>query len=99
MRRDRVSVVALLSGTKHDYLHRARPLLRALEATHHFHVEVVTDPAALAPRRGQVVLAASDHAPHPGQIAELKDRVRDGGGLVLLHGTLAAWITNSELAE
>src|SRR5712692_6383488 len=99
MRRDRVSVVVLLAENKHDYHHMARPLLRALEATHHFHVEVVTDQAKLAPHRGQVVVAASDHAPLPGQIAGLKDFVRRGGGLVLLHGTLATWSEGSALTE
>jgi predicted dehydrogenase len=99
MRRDRVSVVALLAGTKHDYQHLARPLLRALDAMHHFHVEVITDPAGLAPHRGQVVLAASDHAPLPGQVAALKEFVKLGGGLVLVHGTLAAWTEGGELAE
>jgi predicted dehydrogenase len=77
----------------------ARPLLRALDATHHFHVEVVTEQAELAPHRGQVVLAASDHAPRPGQLAGLEDFVRRGGGLMLLHGTLATWAEGGELAE
>jgi predicted dehydrogenase len=99
MRRDRVTVVTLLAGTKHDYLRMARPLLRALEASHHFHLDVVTDQAELAPHRGQVVLAASDHAPRPGQLAELKDFVSRGGGVVLLHGTLATWAEGGELAE
>jgi predicted dehydrogenase/type 1 glutamine amidotransferase len=99
MPRDRVSVLALLAGATHDYLHLARPLLRALEGTHHFHIDVVTDPHALAPDRSQVLLAASDHHLLPGQAAQLTDFVRGGGGLVLLHGTLASWTETGELAD
>jgi predicted dehydrogenase len=99
MRRDRVSVVALLAGTTHDYLHAARPLLRALDATHHFNVEVVTEQSDLAATRAQVILAASDHALRTGQASEIKSFVAGGGGLVLLHGTLARWGEGGELAD
>ena len=99
MSRDRVSVLALLAGGTHDYVRMARPLLRALEATQHFHIDVVTDSEALALDHTQVLLAASDHHLQPGQAAQLTDFVRGGGGLVLLHGTLASWAETGELAE
>jgi scyllo-inositol 2-dehydrogenase (NADP+) len=96
---DRISVAVLLAGTAHDYLHMARPLLRALEATKHFNVEVVTDSRNLPLENAKVLLAASDHALQPGQAAQLTDFVRRGGGLVLLHGTLATWADRAEMAE
>jgi predicted dehydrogenase/type 1 glutamine amidotransferase len=96
---DRIPVVLLLAGNRHDYLHMARPLLRALEATHQFTVEVVTDAGDLPLRGATVLLAASDHALRSGQASQLKDFVRSGGGLVLLHGTLATWAEGGEVAE
>jgi scyllo-inositol 2-dehydrogenase (NADP+) len=96
---DRIPVVLLLAGTRHDYLHMARPLLRALEATHQFTVEVVTDAGDLPLRGATVLLAASDHALRSGQASQLTDFVRSGGGLVLLHGTLATWAEGGEVAE
>ncbi len=99
MSRDRVSMLGLLAGATHDYVHMARPLLRALEGTHHFHVNVVTDADSLALDGVNVVLAASDHHLRPGQAELLTDFVRRGGGLVLLHGTLATWAETGELAE
>jgi scyllo-inositol 2-dehydrogenase (NADP+) len=96
---DRIPVVLLLAGTRHDYLHMARPLLRALEATHQFTVEVVTDAGDLPLRGATVLLAASDHALRSGQTSQLTDFVRSGGGLVLLHGTLATWAEGGEVAE
>jgi len=96
--KDRTAVAVLLAGSRHDYVHLARPLLKALEATQHFHLEVVTD-ASVLPLQSQVLLAASDHALLPGQASQLADFVRGGGGLVLLHGTLAAWTENGDLAE
>lgn len=96
---ERIPVVVLLAGTRHDYLHMARPLLRSLEATHHFNVDVVTD-AEVVPLHGtKVVLAASDHALQSGQASQLTDFVRGGGSLVLLHGTLAAWAESGDLSE
>ena len=91
MPRDRVAVQALLAGREVDYLHLARPLLRALELTHHFDVGVITDPAALSFDRATVILAASDRGLAQGQADELMAFVKRGGGLVLLGGTLAAW--------
>ena len=96
--KDRISVAVLLAGSRHDYTQLARPLLKALEATQHFHIDVVTEADALPPRT-QVLLAASDHALRPGQAMQVADFVRGGGGLVLLHGTLAAWAESAEVAE
>ncbi|MGH7762367.1 MAG: Gfo/Idh/MocA family oxidoreductase [Candidatus Dormibacteraceae bacterium] len=96
---DRIPVVVLLAGTRHDYLHMARPLLRSLEATHHFTVDVVSDAEHLPLRGAKVLLAASDHALQAGQASQLADFVRSGGGLVLLHGTLATWAEGGDLSE
>jgi scyllo-inositol 2-dehydrogenase (NADP+) len=96
---ERIPVVVLLAGTDHDYLHMARPLLRSLEATHHFAVDVSTDGEVLPLHGAKVLLAASDHALQPGQASQLTDFVRAGGGLVLLHGTLAAWAESGDLSE
>jgi len=96
---DRISVLVLLAGGRHDYLHMARPLLRALEATHNFDLKVTSDSDDLHLQNGQVLLAASDHALRPGQAAELTDFVNRGGGLVLLHGTLAAWTESGEVRD
>jgi len=89
----------LLAGTRHDYLHLARPLLRSLEATHHFTVEVVTDADRLPLHGAKVLLAASDHPLQAGQASQLTEFVRMGGGLVLLHGTLASWAEGGDLSE
>jgi predicted dehydrogenase len=96
---ERIPVVVLLAGAQHDYLHMARPLLRSLEATHHFTVEVVTDAEQLPLHSTRVLLAASDHALKPGEASRLTDFVRSGGGLVLIHGTLATWAEGGDLAE
>ena len=96
---DRIPVVVLLAGTEHDYLHMARPLLRSLDATHHFAVEVVTDGEVLPLHGAKVLLAASDRALQPGQASQLTDFVRAGGGLILLHGTLAVWAESGDLSE
>jgi predicted dehydrogenase/type 1 glutamine amidotransferase len=99
MSRNRVSVLALLAAGKHDYIRLARPLLRSLESSQHFHIDVVTDPEKLALDGPHVLLVASDHHLQPGQAAQVTDFVRGGGGLVLLHGTLASWAESGELAE
>jgi predicted dehydrogenase/type 1 glutamine amidotransferase len=99
MSRNRVSVLALLAGGTHDYLRMARPLLRSLESTHHLHIDVVTDPERFALDGRQVMLAASDHHLKAGQAEQLTEFVRGGGGLVLLHGTLASWAETGDLAE
>jgi len=92
-------VQALTTGRSRDYLQMARPLLRSLELTHHFELEMVTDPADLSFARARVILAACGEGLAPGQADELTDFVRRGGGLVLLGGTLAAWNTQGALAE
>jgi scyllo-inositol 2-dehydrogenase (NADP+) len=97
--RERIPVVALLAGNRHDYLNMARPLLRSLEATHHFTVEVVTDAEELPLTGVKLLLAASDQALKAGQAARLTDFVRSGGGLVVLHGTLATWAEGGDLSE
>jgi predicted dehydrogenase len=100
MSRDRVSVLALLAGGgQHDYLHLARPLLRGLEGTQHFHLDVITESKVIDLGRPKVLLAASDHHLQPGQAVELTEFARRGGGVVLLHGTLASWAETGELAE
>jgi predicted dehydrogenase/type 1 glutamine amidotransferase len=96
---DRILVTVLLAGVEHDYVHMARPLLKALEATQHFDLDVITDTKELPLGRAKVLLAASDHALAPEQATQLVDFINGGGGLVLLHGTLAAWSENRELAE
>jgi scyllo-inositol 2-dehydrogenase (NADP+) len=65
--------------------------MRALEASPNLKIESVARAADLKPAGKQVLLAASDEALGPGQGAGLLDFVTRGGGLVLLHGTLAAW--------
>jgi scyllo-inositol 2-dehydrogenase (NADP+) len=95
----RVLVQALITGRARDYLHLTGPLVRALELTHHFEFEVVTDPAALSLARARVILAACDQGLAPGQAEELTGFVKRGGGLVLLGGTLAAWSTQAALGE
>jgi predicted dehydrogenase/type 1 glutamine amidotransferase len=99
MARDRLPVVVLLAGRAHDYQRMTRPLLRALEAMHHFDVEVAASHDELSLERARVVLAASDQPLSLDDAARLTDFVRGGGGLVLLHGTLATWSENGALAE
>jgi hypothetical protein len=96
---DRVLVQARATGRARDYLQMIRPLLRSLELTHHFDLEVVTDAEALSPARARVVLVASDQELAPGQAEELTGFVKRGAGLVLLGGTLAAWNTQGALGE
>ncbi len=96
---NRVLVQALTTGRGRDYLQIVRPLLRSLELTHHFELEVVTDPEALSFTRARVILAASDQALAPGQADELTGFVMRGGGVVLMGGTLAAWNTQGALGE
>ena len=99
MGRNRLTLLALLSGRAHDYPHLARPLLRALERTHHFDVEVAGDFDALDLSRARVVLAASDAPLSSDHARRLNEFVRRGGGAVLLHGTLAAWSEHDAVAE
>ncbi len=96
---NRVAVRALLAEGEHEYVRLARPLLKALEATHRFEIEVVTEPHGLEPGPAQVLLVACDQPLGPGQAARLTDFVRRGGGLVLLHRTLAAWAREDGFGE
>src|SRR5437660_10347124 len=76
--RSRVAVQALLAGRSHDYPRLARPLLRSLELSHHFDVEVITDPGALDSGRSRVILAATAQPLGPGQAEALTALVRAG---------------------
>jgi len=96
---NRVLVQALIAGRHRDYAHLAGPLLRSLELTHHFELEVITDPAALSPGRARVILAASDQGLAPGQAEAITGFVKRGGGVVVLGGTLAAWNAQGALGE
>src|SRR5216684_3035266 len=99
MSRNRFTLLALLSGRAHDYAHLARPLLHSLERMHHFDIEVTEDFGALNTRRARVLLAASDVPLDGDQAARLNEFVRLGGGVVLLHGTLATWSEHDAIAE
>src|SRR5689334_11604305 len=99
MSRNRFTLLALLSGRAHDYGHLARPLLHSLERMHSFDVEVGDGFAALEGGHARVLLAASDVPLESEQAARLNEFVRRGGGLVLLHGTLAAWSEHDAVAE
>jgi predicted dehydrogenase/type 1 glutamine amidotransferase len=99
MPRNRVSVLAQLAGGTHDYVRLARPLLRSLEGTQHFHIDVVSEPDIVSPDGRQVLLVASDHHLQSEEAARLTDFVRRGGGLVVLHGTLARWTESGRLGE
>jgi predicted dehydrogenase len=99
MSRNRLTVMALLSGRIHDYTQLARPLLHAMERTHHFDIEVTADIGALEEGRARVLLAASDVLLDNGQAARLSEFVGRGGGAVLLHGTLATWSEQDAIAE
>lgn len=92
-------MLALLDGSEHDYTRTARPLLRSLDATRHFHVDTITRQEDLRPAGHKIVLVASDQPLRAGQADEITEFVRRGGGLILLHSTLAAWSSGGELAE
>src|SRR5947209_4922130 len=96
MARERIALRFVVAGGEHDYATLTRPLVHALERTHHFSIEVGPEPA---PRGAAVVIAASDEPLEDGRAAELSDFVRSGGGLILLHGTLAAWSEHRAIAE
>src|SRR5260370_28461013 len=98
MSRNRFTLLALLSGRAHDYAHLARPLLHSPERMHHFDIEVVEDFDALNEGRARVLLAASDVPLEGDQAARLNEFVRRGGGVVLLHGTLATWSEQDAIA-
>jgi scyllo-inositol 2-dehydrogenase (NADP+) len=95
----RLPVMVLLAGRTHDYEQMARPLLLALEVSHHFDLEVATDIAVVPGSSARVLVAAADEQLAPGQASRLNAFVRGGGGVVLLHGTLAAWSQLDDIAE
>ncbi len=99
MARARIPLLFLVAGVEHDYENLARPLVRALELTHHFTIEVSSDSSALDAPRAAVVVVASDQPLEPGRARSLDRFVRAGGGLILLHGTLAAWSSEPSIAE
>jgi predicted dehydrogenase len=86
---DRIAVRTVLDGEAHDYARMARPLIESLDPKR-FEV---------APSRPAVVLAASDRTLDPDEAERLREFVRGGGGLVLLHGTLAAWAASDSVRE
>jgi scyllo-inositol 2-dehydrogenase (NADP+) len=98
MPRARVAAQALLTGGGRDYGRLAKPLLHALEVSHHFDLDVISDPSALRFDRDVVLVATDDGLP-PGHAHALNDFVTSGGGLVLLAGTLAAWNSDGALSE
>ena len=95
----RLSARLLLADGQHDYKRMARPLLRSLEAMHAFDIEVLTETSRLEPGSASVVLAATDAALDQAHATRLIEFVRGGGGLVLLHGTLAAWAGEAAIRE
>src|SRR5256885_3534766 len=99
MPRSRFTLQALLSGRAHDSAHVVRPLLHSLERMHHFEIEVAGDLSALNEGRARVLLAASDEPLDGDQAVQLNEFVRRGGGVVLLHGTLAGWSEHDAIAE
>ncbi len=99
MSRSRFTLLTLLSGRSHDYTHIARPLIHSLERMHHFAIEVAVVLSALNEGRARVLLAASDVPLAGDQAAQLNEFVRRGGGVVLLHSTLAAWSEHDAVAE
>jgi len=98
MSRPRIPLLAVLAGREHDYEHTARPLLHALDLTHHFELEVISDFGAANAERAKVVIAASDVPLEASQAEQLVDFVRRGGGVILLHGTLATWSQDPSVA-
>ena len=98
MGRSRIPATVLLAGRVHDYRHTTRPLLRALELSHHFDLDLTSDATAM-PGHARVLIAASDEPLTSDQAVRLEAFVRGGGGLVLLHETLAAWSQLDPIAE
>ncbi|HYL07737.1 MAG TPA: Gfo/Idh/MocA family oxidoreductase, partial [Candidatus Udaeobacter sp.] len=86
---DRISVRVVLDAGEHDYPRLARPLVESFDAKRF-------DLGGPDPR---VVLAASDRAIEPDEALRLKEFVHAGGGLVMLHGTLAAWSSSAAIRE
>src|SRR5579871_3741892 len=96
MARERIALRFVVAGREHDYATLTRPLLHALERTHHLSIDAGSEPV---PGGAAVVIAASDEPLDADHAAALNDFVRSGGGLILLHGTLAAWSESAAIAE
>ena len=91
-----ISVHATFGVGKHDYARMARPLLRSFDASR---FEVRVEDMAQIPDGRQIVLVATDEPITAEQASQLRDFVSAGGGLVLLHGTLAAWSSSDAIRE
>src|SRR5437899_9311491 len=74
----------------------ARPLLRSFDASR---FEVRVEDMAQIPDGRQIVLVATDQPLVSRQASALRNFVRRGGGLVLLHSTLAAWSSSEAIRE
>lgn len=79
---------------EHGYAALAPELMRRLGAHPHLELEVGGRPDG-----HDVIVCAHDRAPDAELAARLRDTVHRGGGVVALHGTLAAWSARQELAE
>ena len=91
---DRIAVRGLVDAGEHDYRRLLRPLLESLDANR-FDFSFAD---GLAFDAG-TVLAAGDRPLDPESAARLREFVRRGGGLVVLHGTLAAWSGSQAIRE
>src|SRR5438105_2174322 len=90
----RISVQAILGEGPHDYARAAVPLLRSLDAK-----RFAVSTGGPIPAEKQVVLVATDQPIGDREASSLLDFVRRGGGLIVLHGTLAAWSSSTAIAE
>jgi scyllo-inositol 2-dehydrogenase (NADP+) len=87
---ERVSVFGLIGARRHEY-QRVAGALDSRRFEFESGVVTVTD--------RQVVIAATDDAIAASDASALRDYVRGGGGLVLLHGTLAAWSSSEAIRD
>jgi len=93
-RRVRVHL-AMGDGPEHAYAKMAAPLLASFDAARF----EVTAGALAARADAAVVVVASDEPISDRGAASLRAFVRRGGGLILLHGTLAAWSGADPIAD
>lgn len=85
-------------GPEFDYAAAAAPLIRSLRSYGWIELRVGQPPDALRLDGHHVVLAASDRTPGDAEVEALEAHLRAGGGLVLLAGTLPAWLRNPTFA-
>jgi predicted dehydrogenase len=90
-------LVSLSRGGDLDYATAAAPLLRSLQASGRFEVQV--GQGEVRPAGHQVVLAASERPRGDAEAAALAAHLRAGGGLVVLGATVAAWSRNRAFAD